>query len=1190
MEKIRRKTQTKRRTPLIKTFLVTMLATVALVVGGVSMAWAAQGDVPAHHKSRVSNGDGTYKIEMNVTGDADNETQEAGNVNVVIVYDVSQSMTNNVTNNSGPRRADATEKVVHDFLVDLADYQNDDKTNIQVSLVTFSVRANQVQGWTNNIVTDNNGLANRFTDDGSRDTAKLTYTGGTGGSSHNGTNWDHAMQLAQNLAEHPAIEGAPTFVIFFTDGAPTAQGASATSGMNPSNRNWWEFRDYYNAATTEANTIESLKDTTLFGIYAFAGEADLLDDLLYYANTGEHRSSGTTNIMTAPANNQSHNYGATEAADHYYNAETASALEQAVSDIFSIVVQSMGISSVSISDGTTNQVKTTSGEVSELLEVDESSYQYWISIPVVDNKFTRVDKDGNTIEYTVTDNNNGTCDVSWGTGASAQTVTVDGSVKNGQLKYEWKEANALYNYAPPAASLNEETGAVDWDLSSVGTLLDGVTYSYTFDVYPSQETYDMIAQLKNGTITYGSLDANIKKYLKQSEDGNDYTLETNTGASLSYKDTRIGDEIQTKPFTDELDPVVTTSSILTVKKNWDPISQAVDEIILTVTKDGDEFFNVTLNSGNEYSGSANISTGLMRVTYAADGETITGVTILDEGRDYTFAEMDASSFEWELDAEIVRPMLIDSATEISTLILIEDATKSAAISEDMGSEIFLQQGGKTYFKIEGEIYELSTSDDSGHLEATNTKRSHVYLLKAVEGDDPGDGEFEFDLTVNAAYDDHTVAVEGSGSTYTFTTVDGIEVTVQPDSKHEGYYIAQYTVEDGDNVVLYGNVAGGKFTYKEAMWFSIYDLEAGKSVSGLELEGWTEETNSSGPTGYYYAPTGTSLHVTMKESYSLRFSYVPTGTTYTFVEKELAEDSNYSFVKAEQDAEGTVDGQTVTGTVAEGDTSYYVTYTNRYELAKITVKKEWLGEEGDSATVELYQDGTATGKTAELNADNEWTYTFADLDSGHEYSVQETDPTTGYVTTYSGTADVVVTAPDATEDDVIEATVSVDGEEVDTVTLDADNDWTETVNVDYYNEDGSAKTVTVSGTGVTFTVINRTVTVTNNETTEVFVKKIWEGPEASATITLVADGTATDQTITLPDSNKKNEGSFAGLPKYNNDGTAIVYTVTEAAIDNYSTTGPTGEGTEASPFTFTNSNTETTEVFVKKIWEGPEASA
>ncbi|MDO5117498.1 MAG: FctA domain-containing protein, partial [Eggerthellaceae bacterium] len=90
-----------------------------------------------------------------------------------------------------------------------------------------------------------------------------------------------------------------------------------------------------------------------------------------------------------------------------------------------------------------------------------------------------------------------------------------------------------------------------------------------------------------------------------------------------------------------------------------------------------------------------------------------------------------------------------------------------------------------------------------------------------------------------------------------------------------------------------------------------------------------------------------------------------------------------------------------------------------------------------------------------------------------------------------------------------------------------------------------------------------------ETTEVFVKKIWEGPEASATITLVADGTATDQTITLPDSNKKNEGSFAGLPKYNNDGTAIVYTVTEAAIDNYSTTGPTGEGTEASPFTFTN---------------------
>ena len=84
---------------------------------------------PVHDKNLYDNEDGTYILELTVTGDADNIPQESGDVDFILVYDVSQSMTNNV---SGGRnsRADQAEDIVHDFLTNLAEYQNDDKSNM----------------------------------------------------------------------------------------------------------------------------------------------------------------------------------------------------------------------------------------------------------------------------------------------------------------------------------------------------------------------------------------------------------------------------------------------------------------------------------------------------------------------------------------------------------------------------------------------------------------------------------------------------------------------------------------------------------------------------------------------------------------------------------------------------------------------------------------------------------------------------------------------------------------------------------------------------------------------------------------------------------------------------------------------------------------------------------------------------
>lgn len=76
-------------------------------------------------------------------------------------------------------------------------------------------------------------------------------------------------------------------------------------------------------------------------------------------------------------------------------------------------------------------------------------------------------------------------------------------------------------------------------------------------------------------------------------------------------------------------------------------------------------------------------------------------------------------------------------------------------------------------------------------------------------------------------------------------------------------------------------------------------------------------------------------------------------------------------------------------------------------------KTWVDNENkyntrpDSITVKLFADGEDTGKTAELNADNGWSYKFTGLDKYNAqqteivYTVDETAVPTGYDKSASG---------------------------------------------------------------------------------------------------------------------------------------------------------------------------------------------
>ena len=368
-------------------------------------------------KEKIVNGDGTYKLSLSVTGEASSTPQITSKANVLVVFDVSGSMYNNAnssnaykytattTNNNNTtyygivnnryielqranngrfyynnwqteytgtrytreadgKRGPKAEKVVRDFANALFDYNDITPDTVEMALITFSSNNHStgagtesnatwlISGTTNSNVwtSTRSNITNHLSSTGEASDRKLTYGGGT--------NWEAGMQRAKSVVNAlPASrKNEPTYVIFVTDGAPTYRVTSVNNSNGSGNSSADDVTNY-RQAMDEARDIQTLNDNTNFyAIYAFGDEADLLDDLVNYAYTGTDRTVGQDQMVwagTTPTNN-------------YYSASDTSSLQHAISDIFSSIIKTLGISEASIQDGTTNNVETTSGEISHL--------------------------------------------------------------------------------------------------------------------------------------------------------------------------------------------------------------------------------------------------------------------------------------------------------------------------------------------------------------------------------------------------------------------------------------------------------------------------------------------------------------------------------------------------------------------------------------------------------------------------------------------------------------------------------------------------------------------------------------------------------------------------------------------------------------------------------------------------------
>lgn len=926
------------------------------------------GDEPNHAKTLSDNNDGTYTIGLNVEGDADT-TSEASDVNVLIVYDVSSSMTiyhapsdtgrygaptsafsttyttlyyqqsngnyRELTNDnytgevftrSGNRynrytgkrysnlwRADVAERTLYNFTHSLFGYQNEAKDNINAAVVTFDATAHSLPRnslpvtWT----TNENDITRYFNSSGT------THNNALYGS---GTNWEAALEAAKNTIDSITNDN-PTYVVFITDGAPTNRNNSSNRDIEPC----------YEAARANARSVyEKTKASggEFFGIYAYGEEADWLSSLMYYAY----------NNAEPPSNIR----GTTFNTDGYYNAASTAALTAAINEIFQRIVQTLGVGTVSISDGTTSAVQTTSGDVANLLVV-EDSYQYWLTLPVTAGtgntySFSMPDKiSGENVTYTATEAD-GIVTITWPGGSASYPGHVEAGNK---LTLEWTSATDFYSFAPPAAHHTTTTSTidgqevtsstVDWNLSSLGTLLDGVTYTVTFDCYPSQTTLDYIADLKNGKYTYDSLDENIRKYLIK--EGNEYTLKTNTTASLTYTDTRIENaEPTTKPYVNP-DPVSTSAvEVMSVSKKWenqlDDRSKA--EVPLKVTRDGEDQYNILLNDENEWTNTTYISLGIMTIH---DGE----ISIKAPGHDFSFSEPENLEYYWEIDVPTVHPMKING-TDTMLVEVTGDSIPDAVKSMESPAQ-YVDDNNVTYYKMHynGADKYYKVDETVVSLTATNQRRSSLNVTKAVTGANaPADALFNF--------------------------------TIEVDEKNE-----------------------------DDIWFSILDENGSYVMNTADVtyiigDGVEQEFKEGTPTGFYSAPNKTSISFKLKKGWNLRFMNLPTGTSYEVEESADMPDDCFSFVNVSGQREyyeyveneggegqegdssddqvtvntlteetGTVTGTKIEGTIDYSNSLYIMTYTNKYDAVNVSVTKKVVGYD-DGSTFDILaavtKDGTA----------------------------------------------------------------------------------------------------------------------------------------------------------------------------------------------------------------------------------------
>ncbi len=439
----------------------------------------------------------------------------------------------------------------------------------------------------------------------------------------------------------------------------------------------------------------------------------------------------------------------------------------------------------------------------------------------------------------------------------------------------------------PSAIYSSDNG-VTWDLGTVGTLPAGATYRIKFTVWPSQAAYDLIADLNNGIKNYDDLPADQKAAVTGSKETG-YTLVTNTHLNTTY--TFNNTEYSDAPEELTYGSMPLPTSTVSVIKEWpdnmiDNYGAAIYRDPITgETKTATEIeLTLQRDSADYLKITVKGAEGWRKDDiYISSGNmtVVDGVaTIHETGHDYQIVEPPQFMYYWDLISDIYHPMVING---VNTLLVLDvDAT-----SDNVDNS--------TYFAIgknadgTDRIYKVN-DDSQAVLKASNYRRSHLNLTKNI---------FDYD-----------------GKT---------------------------AVTDENAVFTYKAKVTDSYSSDGKVWFSAFDPATNAPVkedwvTGTGVEAELDAENNR--TGYFYAPNGTELTLTIKAGWNVRFLNVYHGTTFSFEETDMPEkfefgsvaaNTKYTFVHTSNAdwykiAENSTTGK-ISGTVTEPNNHYTVTYSN-----------------------------------------------------------------------------------------------------------------------------------------------------------------------------------------------------------------------------------------------------------------------
>ncbi len=487
------------------------------------------------------------------------------------------------------------------------------------------------------------------------------------------------------------------------------------------------------------------------------------------------------------------------------------------------------------------------------------------------------------------------------------------------------------------------------------------------------------------------------------------------------------------------------------------------------------------------------------------------------------------------------------------------------------------------FNIKGATAETAVVND--YKAQTTTLEGN----KTWDDNDDQDGKRPESITIRVFDGDKQVAVQE------VTAEDNWSWKFEGLREYRGGEKIVYTITE-DPIEGYTSVVNG------------YDVTNTHAPETVEISGsktWNDVNNQDGvrpeSITIRLLQNGTeidSVTVTAGDNWAWSFTDLPKYATGQEIEYTIVEDEVEGYTT-------TVDGYDVTNTHTPGQTSVQVT-------------KAWDdagnqdGVRPNSVTIKLVANGEATDKELTLNADNNWTGTFTELDEyaagskiiytvaevgiGNGYTTTITgDANEGFVATNSRTPETIAVEGSKTWDDAdnqdgirpgsITIRLLADGEEVASKQVTAADNWAWSFTDLPKFADGEEIVYTVTEDavdGYTTTVDGYNVTNTHTpETVAVEGSKTWDDAEnqdgkrpASITIRLLADGEeVTSKQVTATDNWT---WFFTDLPRFAN-GEEIVYTIAEDAVPEYSS--------EIDGYDVTNTHTPgQTSVQVTKAWD------